>query len=126
MIPPPSEPSFSVGLSRRSSNSLEVRMPVRAHRISGVRPRCGPLPMAVVMLEVFALPTPVAGRGTAMVMAVTWPAPISGLSWDRGSDGDQARQREGRRYDTTIHGALPRSPPLDGVVGLGTPLSLLV
>ncbi len=42
-----------------------------------------------------------------MVMTITTPPPISGLSWDRSSDGDQARQREGRRYDTTIHGALP-------------------
>ena len=42
-----------------------------------------------------------------MVLAITTPAPISGLSWDRSSDGDQARQREGRRCDTTIYGALP-------------------
>ena len=71
MIPPPPGPSFSAGLSRFSWDSLEVRMPVRPHRISSVRPRCGLLPMAMVMLEVFALPAPVTGRGTAMVMTIT-------------------------------------------------------
>jgi hypothetical protein len=80
MISPPPEPSFSAGLSRLSWNSLEVRMPVRLHRISGIRPRCGPPPMTMVMVEVSALPTPVAGMSTVMVIAVTWPSPISGLS----------------------------------------------
>ena len=46
-------------------------MPVRPHRISGVRPRFELLPMAMAMLEVFALPAPVTGRGTVMVMTIT-------------------------------------------------------
>ena len=38
--------------------------------------------MTMVMVEVSALPAPVAERWAVMVMAVTWPPPISGLSWD--------------------------------------------
>jgi hypothetical protein len=79
MIPPPPE-SVSAGLSRLSWNSLEVRMPVRPHRISGIRPRCESPPMTMVMVEVSALPTPVAERRAVMVMAVAWPPPVSGLS----------------------------------------------
>jgi hypothetical protein len=82
MIPPPPDPSFSAGLSLLSWNSLEVRMPVRPHRISGIRPRCGPPPMIVVMVEVSALPTPVAGRRDIVMVAIAWPLPIPGLSWN--------------------------------------------
>ena len=74
MIPPPPD-RCSAGLSRLDGTTLEVWMPVRPHRIGGVRPGYGPPPMTMMMVEVSALPAPVAGRWTVMVMADTQAAP---------------------------------------------------
>jgi len=50
--------------------------------------------MTVVMVEVSALPTPVAGRRDIVVVAVAWPPPILGAGTEAPITTRQASARD--------------------------------